>query len=126
MVIPLKQVPSGAFVANTNSTSISAISGLNKESTVEMLIVDEAQDANVPQLTAIKKIAKNVKDNHFYLVGDPDQTIYEYAGSDADYFHKAAAKPFLELKQGFFYHFRAILYYLNMGLSLLNVTRLYL
>ena len=32
-------------------------------------------------------LAKNVKDDHFYLVGDPDQTIYEYAGSDAEWFH---------------------------------------
>ena len=72
----------------------------SKESDIEVLIVDEAQDANVPQLIAIKKIAKNVKDGHFYLVGDPDQTIYEYAGSDAKWFHEKAAKPFLELKQG--------------------------
>ena len=79
---------------------IDEFNSLNKESTVEMLIVDEAQDANIPQLTAIEKIAKNVKDNHFYLVGDPDQTIYEYAGSDADYFHKEAAHPWKELKEG--------------------------
>ena len=72
----------------------------SKESNIEVLIVDEAQDANVPQLKAIGKIAKNVKDGHFYLVGDPDQTIYEYAGSDAEWFHKAAAKPYLELEQG--------------------------
>ena len=72
----------------------------SKESDIEVLIVDEAQDSNVPQLNAIRKIAKHVKDNHFYLVGDPDQTIYEYAGSDAKWFHEAAAKPFLELKQG--------------------------
>ena len=65
----------------------------SKESDVEVFIMDEAQDANVPQFEAVKKIAKNVKDGHFYLVGDPDQTIYEYAGSDADYFHKAAANP---------------------------------
>ena len=79
---------------------VDEFNSLNKESDVEVLIVDEAQDSNVPQLKAIRKIAKNVKDNHFYLVGDPDQTIYEYAGSDAKWFHEAAAKPFLELKQG--------------------------
>ena len=72
----------------------------SKESDIEVLIVDEAQDSNVPQLEAIKKIAENVKDNHFYLVGDPDQTIHEYAGSDAKWFHEKAAKPFLELEQG--------------------------
>ena len=79
---------------------VDEFNSLTKESDVEVLIVDEAQDSNVPQLNAIKKIAKNVKDSHFYLVGDPDQTIYEYAGSDAKWFHEAAAKPFLELKQG--------------------------
>ena len=79
---------------------VDEFNSLTKESDIEVLIVDEAQDSNVPQLKAIRKIAKNVKDNHFYLVGDPDQTIYEYAGSDAKWFHEAAAKPFLELKQG--------------------------
>ncbi len=79
---------------------VDEFNSLTKESDVEVLIVDEAQDSNIPQLKAIRKIAKNVKDDHFYLVGDPDQTIYEYAGSDAEWFHKAAAKPYLELKQG--------------------------
>jgi len=79
---------------------IDEFNSLTKESDVEVFIMDEAQDANVPQLIAAKKIAKNVKDEHFYLVGDPDQTIYEYAGSDAHAYHTAAAKPFLELKQG--------------------------
>ena len=72
----------------------------SKESDIEVLIVDEAQDSNIPQLRAIKKIAKHVIDSHFYLVGDPDQTIHEYAGSDAEWFHKAAAHPYEELEQG--------------------------
>ena len=80
---------------------VDEFNSLTKESDVEVLIVDEAQDSNIPQLKAIRKIAKNVKDSHFYLVGDPDQTIYEYAGSDAKWFHEEAAKPYLELKQGF-------------------------
>jgi hypothetical protein len=79
---------------------VDEFNSLTKESDVEVLIVDEAQDSNKPQMKAIRKIAKNIKDGHFYLVGDPDQTIYEYAGSDAKWFHEAAAKPFLELKQG--------------------------
>jgi len=72
----------------------------SKESDIEVLIVDEAQDSNVPQLEALKKIAKNVKDGHFYLVGDPDQTIHEYAGSNAKWFHEAAAHPYEELEEG--------------------------
>ena len=79
---------------------IDEFNSLIKESDIEALIVDEAQDSNVPQLRAIKKMAKNVKEEHFYLVGDPDQTIFEFAGSDADYFHRAAANPYEELEQG--------------------------
>jgi len=72
----------------------------SNESDIEVLIVDEAQDSNVPQVEALEKIAKNGKDGHFYLVGDPDQTIHEYAGSNAKWFHEAAAHPYEELKQG--------------------------
>ena len=72
----------------------------SKESTIEALIIDEAQDSNIPQMVAIKKMAKNVKDEHFYLVGDPDQTIFEFAGSDAHFFHQAAKNPYRQLKEG--------------------------
>ena len=70
------------------------------ESDIEVLMVDEAQDTNRPQLRAVFKMAKNVKDDHFYMIGDPDQTIFEWAGSDAKYFHEVAAKPWLELTEG--------------------------
>ena len=33
----------------------------SKESTIKALIIDEAQDSNVPQMVAIGKMAKNVK-----------------------------------------------------------------
>tara|TARA_R110002020_G_scaffold72703_1_gene186929 strand:+ start:1445 stop:3082 length:1638 start_codon:yes stop_codon:yes gene_type:complete len=69
-------------------------------SDIEVLMVDEAQDTNRPQLRAVFKMAKNVRDDHFYMIGDPDQTIFEWAGSDAHYFHQAAAKPWLELTEG--------------------------
>ena len=72
----------------------------SKESTIKALIIDEAQDSNVPQMVAIGKMAKNVKEGHFYLVGDPDQTIFEFAGSDAHFFHEAAKNPYEELKEG--------------------------
>ena len=72
----------------------------SKESTIKALIIDEAQDSNIPQMVAIEKMAKNVKDEHFYLVGDPDQTIFEFAGSDAHFFHEAAKNPYKELKEG--------------------------
>ena len=66
---------------------------LKTESDIQALIVDEAQDTNRSQLEAVFKMAKNVKDGHFYLVGDPDQTIFEWAGSDANYFHEISKTP---------------------------------
>ena len=71
-----------------------------KDPNIDVLIIDEAQDSNVPQLQAIDKMARNVKDNHYYMVGDADQTIFEFSGSNAEYFHKLSVKPFKELEQG--------------------------
>ena len=67
---------------------------------VDAVIIDECQDSNVPQTKAIEKMATNVKDGHFYLVGDADQTLFEYAGSNPKYFHELASKPYHELKEG--------------------------
>jgi len=67
---------------------------------IDAVIIDECQDSNVPQTKAIEKMATNVKDGHFYLVGDADQTLFEYAGSNPNYFHKLASKPYFELKEG--------------------------
>jgi superfamily I DNA/RNA helicase len=44
------------------------------------------------------KMAINVKDGNFYMVGDADQTIFEFAGSDPDYFHKLS-KDAQELRE---------------------------
>ena len=71
-----------------------------KDPLIDVLIIDEAQDSNVPQMKAIHKMARNVKDEHFYMVGDADQTIFEFAGSNAHYFHTLSAKPFKELERG--------------------------
>jgi len=56
------------------------------EPDIDALIVDEAQDSNVPQRKALNKMATKTKE--YYFVGDADQTIFEFAGSDADYYHK--------------------------------------
>jgi len=73
---------------------------LAKDPQIDALIIDEAQDSNVPQLKATEKMARNVKDGHYYMVGDADQTIFEFSGSNADYFHKLSVKPFKELEEG--------------------------
>ena len=71
-----------------------------REPDIDAVIIDECQDSNVPQTEAIEKMATNVKEGHYYLVGDADQTLFEYAGSDADKYHKLAAHPYKELKEG--------------------------
>ena len=66
---------------------------------IKILIVDEAQDSSVIQRAAEKKMAAAVE--YFYKAGDPDQSLFEFAGADPDAFHKEFAHPEEELKEGF-------------------------
>ena len=56
---------------------------------IDVLIVDEAQDCSKPQIKALQKAATNAKE--FIFIGDADQTIHEYAGSDPEFFYKLAS-----------------------------------
>ena len=67
------------------------------EPDIDALIVDEAQDSNVPQRKALDKMATKAKE--YYFVGDADQTIFEFAGSDADYYHRLS-RDAEQLEQG--------------------------
>ena len=67
------------------------------EPDIDALIVDEAQDSNKTQKIALDKIATNAKE--YWFVGDPDQTIFEFAGADAHEFY-TLSKGALELEQG--------------------------
>ena len=55
---------------------------------IDILIVDEAQDCSKPQIKALQKAATFAK--RFIFVGDADQTIHEYAGSDPKFFYELA------------------------------------
>ena len=55
---------------------------------IDVLIVDEAQDCSKPQIAALQKAATYAKE--FIFIGDADQTIHEYAGSDPEYFYQLA------------------------------------
>ena len=55
---------------------------------VDVLIVDEAQDCSKPQIDALQKLATHTK--RYIFIGDADQTIHEYAGSDPKYFYQLA------------------------------------
>ena len=65
---------------------------IRKEKTpvIDFLIVDEAQDCNVPQMLAIERMAEHAK--VVIMVGDPNQTIFKFAGANPDFFEKLFAK----------------------------------
>jgi superfamily I DNA/RNA helicase len=66
---------------------------------IKVLIVDEAQDSSVIQRKAEEIMSRNV--DYFYKAGDPDQSIFEFAGADPDSFHREFADPEIELKEGY-------------------------
>ena len=66
---------------------------------IKVLIVDEAQDSSVIQRKAEEIMSRNV--HYFYKAGDPDQSIFEFAGADPDSFHREFANPEIELKEGY-------------------------
>jgi len=65
---------------------------------IDVLIVDEAQDSNASQRIVLEKLATHAKE--VYWIGDADQTIFEFAGSNADYFHNLS-KDAEQLEQGY-------------------------
>lgn len=88
------------FIKQTYNEKTKKMEDDVRDPDIDALIIDECQDSNRPQTKAIKKMATNVKEGHYYLVGDADQTLFEYAGSDAKYFHELAANPYHELTEG--------------------------
>ena len=72
---------------------------LKKDPVIKVLMVDEAQDSSFIQREAEKKMSKN--SDLFYKAGDPDQTIFEFAGADPHSFHLEFAHPEVELEQGY-------------------------
>ena len=66
---------------------------------IKILMVDEAQDSSVIQRAAEIKMAAAVE--YFYKAGDPDQSLFGFAGADPHEFHIEFARPEIELKQGF-------------------------
>ena len=72
---------------------------LPKDPIIKVLMIDEAQDSSVIQRRAEVKMSKNCE--LFYKAGDPDQSIFEFAGANPDSFHKEFAHPEVELETGY-------------------------
>jgi DNA helicase II / ATP-dependent DNA helicase PcrA len=51
------------------------------------IFVDEYQDLNQGQYALVKLLAKN---SHLFVIGDPDQSIYGFRGSDHRFFNRFA------------------------------------
>ena len=78
---------------------VEKFSALPKDPVIPVLMVDEAQDSSVIQRAAEKKMSRNC--DLFYKAGDPDQSIFEFAGANPDSFHKEFAHPEVELETGY-------------------------
>ena len=72
---------------------------LPKDPVIKVLMIDEAQDSSVIQRLAEVKMSKNC--DLFYKAGDPDQSIFEFAGADPHSFTKEFAHPEVELEIGY-------------------------
>jgi len=55
------------------------------------VIVDECQDMNLPQFAVVFALGQDHK--NVMLVGDPDQSLYGFRGSDRETFHAFADNP---------------------------------
>jgi ATP-dependent DNA helicase RecQ len=53
--------------------------------TKAVLVVDEAQDMNVHEFALVKTLMEQNEEMRVVLVGDDDQNIYEFRGSDSKY-----------------------------------------
>ena len=63
---------------------------------IDVLIIDEGQDCNKPQVQALRKAGTNVPEGNFIFVGDRDQEIYNYSGSHTNFFIKLEKNNLLE------------------------------
>lgn len=51
----------------------------------EYICVDEAQDLNYAQYSVLKALTGNTENRNVFMVGDPNQSIYAFTGSSADF-----------------------------------------
>lgn len=57
-----------------------------------VLVIDEAQDMGAEEYTLVKALMTNNEEMRVIAVGDDDQNIYEFRGSDSGYMYRLAQK----------------------------------
>ena len=69
-----------------------------------VLVIDEAQDMGAEEYTLVKALMTNNEEMRVIAVGDDDQNIYEFRGSDSGYMYRLAQKSgstFVEMTENY-------------------------
>ena len=69
-----------------------------------MLVIDEAQDMADDEYALVTALMTRNEEMRVIAVGDDDQNIYEFRGSDSDYMFQLAQRPearFIEMTDNF-------------------------
>ncbi len=69
-----------------------------------VLVIDEAQDMGVEEHALVEALMTNNEEMRVIAVGDDDQNIYEFRGSDSRYMYRLAQEPgskFVEMTENY-------------------------
>ena len=69
-----------------------------------VLVIDEAQDMGTEEHSLVKALITNNEEMRVIAVGDDDQNIYEFRGSDSDYMYRLAQETgstFVEMTENY-------------------------
>lgn len=69
-----------------------------------VLVIDEAQDMSAEEYALVRALMANNEDMRVIAVGDDDQNIYEFRGSDSKYLYQLSQEPscrFIEMTDNY-------------------------
>ena len=69
-----------------------------------VLVIDEAQDMSAEEYALVKALMANNEDMRVIAVGDDDQNIFEFRGSDSQYLYQLSKEPdsrFVEMTENY-------------------------
>lgn len=69
-----------------------------------VLVIDEAQDMSSEEYSLVKSLMSNNEEMRVIAVGDDDQNIYEFRGSDSGYMYRLKDEPgavFVEMTENY-------------------------
>lgn len=64
-----------------------------------VLVIDEAQDMGVEEYALLRALMANNEEMRVIAVGDDDQNIYEFRGSDSDYMYRLTQETEVNLSR---------------------------